>query len=123
MTAPNLVGITTVTGRIVGANLTTTAATSIVSNAPGSNKCLKINTLNACNYSTSTANITISFYSGAALGGTAYPIVSSLSIPANSTLTVIDKLNILFLEEDDSLGAQATTGNTIVITASYEEIG
>ena len=122
MTAPNLVGITTVTGRIAGANLTTTAATSIISNAPSSNKCIKINTLNACNYSTTTANITISYYSSAALGGTAFPIVSNLSVPANSTLTVIDKLNILFLEEDDSLGEQATTANTIVITASYEEI-
>ena len=122
MTAPNLVGITTVTGRIVGANLTTTSATSIISNASGSNKCIKINTLNACNWSTATANITINYYSAAALGGTAYPIVSNLSVPANSTLTVIDKLNILFLEEDDSLGATATTGNTIVITASYEEI-
>jgi hypothetical protein len=122
MTAPNLVGITTVTGKITGANLTTTAATNIVSNAPGSNRCIKINTLNACNWSTSTANITINFYTGAALGGTAFPIVSSLSVPANSTLTVIDKLNILFLEEDDSIGATAGTANTIVITTSYEEI-
>jgi hypothetical protein len=123
MTAPNLVGITTVTGRIVGANLTTTAATSIISNAPSSNQCVKINTVNACNYSNTAANVTISFYTGAALGGTAFPIVSNLSVPPNSTLTVIDKLNILFLEEDDSLGATATTANTIVITASYEEIG
>jgi hypothetical protein len=122
MTAPNLVGITTVTGRITGANLTTTTATSIVSNAPSSNRCLKINTVNACNYSSSAANVTVSFYTAAALGGTAFPIVSNLSVPANSTLTVIDKLNIIFLEEDDSLGATATTANTIVITASYEEI-
>lgn len=122
MTAPNLVGITTVTGRITGANLTTTAATSIISNAPSSNQCIKINTVNACNYSSSAANVTISFYTGAALGGTAFPIVSNLSVPPNSTLTVIDKLNILFLEENDSLGATATTANTIVITASYEEI-
>jgi hypothetical protein len=123
MTAPNLIGITTVTGRITGANLTTTDATSIVSNAPGSNKCLKINTVNACNWTNSAANVTVSYYSAAALGGTAYPIVSNLSVPANSTLTVIDKLNILFLEEDNSLGARATTANTIVITASYEDIG
>jgi len=122
MTAPNLVGITTVTGRITGANLTTTTATSIVSNAPSSNRCLKINTVNACNYSSSAANVTVSFYTAAALGGTAFPIVSNLSVPPNSTLTVIDKLNIIFLEEDDSLGATATTANTIVITASYEEI-
>ena len=122
MTAPNLVGISTVTGKITGANLTTTSATSIITNASNSNKCIKINTLNACNWSAVTANITISYYSAAALGGTAYPIVSNLSVPPNSTLTVIDKLNILFLEEDDSLGATATTANTIVITASYEEI-
>ena len=123
MTAPNLVGITTVTGRITGANLTTTTATSIITNASSSNKCIKINTLNACNWSSSAANVTVNFYTGAALSGTAYPIVSNLSVPANSTLTVIDKLNILFLEEDDSLGATAGTANTIVITASYEEIG
>jgi hypothetical protein len=123
MTAPNLVGITTVTGRITGANLTTTDATSIITNAASSGKCMKINTVNACNWSSTTANITINYYNAAALGGTAYPIVSSLSVPANSTLTVIDKLNILFLEEDDSLGAIAGTANTIVITASYEEIG
>ena len=122
MTAPNLVGISTVTGKITGANLTTTAATSIITNASSSNKCIKINTVNACNWSSVTANITISYYSAAALGGTAYPIVSNLSIPSNSTLTVIDKLNILFLEENNSLGAQAATANTIVITASYEEI-
>ena len=123
MTAPNLVGITTVTGRITGANLTTTAATSIISNATGSNKCIKINTLNACNWSATAANITVNYYTAESLGGTAYPIVSNLSVPANSTLTVIDKLNILFLEENDSLGATAGTANTIVITASYEEIG
>ena len=123
MTAPNLVGITTVTGRIVGANLTTTAAASVISNASSSGKCMKINTVNACNWTNSAANVTVSYYSAAALGGTAYPIVSNLSVPPNSTLTVIDKLNILFLEEDNSLGAQATTANTIVITASYEDIG
>lgn len=122
MTAPNLVGITTVTGKITGANLTTTAAASVISNASGSGKCIKINTVNACNWTSSAANITVSYYSAAAIGGTAYPIVSNLSVPPNSTLTVIDKLNILFLEEDNSLGAQATTANTIVITASYEEI-
>lgn len=122
MTAPNLVGITTVTGKITGANLTTTSAASVISNASGSGKCIKINTVNACNWTSSAANITVSYYSAAAIGGTAYPIVSNLSVPPNSTLTVIDKLNILFLEEDNSLGAQATTANTIVITASYEEI-
>ena len=54
MTAPNLVGITTVTGKITGANLTTTAATSVITNAASSGKCMKINTVNACNW-TSTA--------------------------------------------------------------------
>jgi hypothetical protein len=83
---------------------------------------MKINTVNACNWTSTAANVTVSYYSGATLGGTAYPIVSNLSVPPNSTLTVIDKLNILFLEEDNSLGATATTANTIVITASYEEI-
>ena len=122
MTAPNLVGITTVTGKITGANLTTTAATSVITNAASSGKCMKINTVNACNWTSTAANVTVNYYSGAALGGTAYPIVSNLSVPPNSTLTVIDKLNILFLEENNSLGATATTANTIVITASYEEI-
>ena len=122
MTAPNLVGITTVTGRIVGANLTTTAAASVISNASSSGKCMKINTVNACNYTASLATITLGYYNAANVGGTQFQIVGNVVVPANSTLNVIDKSSQYYLEENSSFGATAGTANAIIITCSYEDI-
>jgi len=122
MAAPNLIGATTINGKTAGANLTTTAATTILSNASSSGKVLKINTLNASNRTNSSANVSVVWNNAAALGGTSYNIVSGLVVPAGSTLTVIDKSTQYYLEENQSIGATAATGNTINITVSYEDI-
>jgi hypothetical protein len=122
MAAPNLIGATTITGKTTGANLTSNSATTILSNASSSGKVLKINTLNASNWTTSSANVSVFWNSAAALGGTSYNIASGLVIPAGSTLTVIDKSTQYYLEENQSIGATSATGNTIIITVSYEDI-
>jgi hypothetical protein len=122
MTAPNLIGMTTVVGKTTGANLTSASATTILSNASGSGKCLKINTLNVANYGASPVGITINYYTGASLGGTAYQIVANVTIPATSTLNVIDKTSQYYLEENNSLGAIASTANFLTVTCSYEDI-
>ena len=122
MAAPNLIGATTITGKTAGANLTTTGATSILSNASSSGKCLKVNTLNITNYTSNAATITVSWYNAASLGGTAYPIAGSISVPGNSTLNIIDKTSQYYLEENTSLGATSGTANTIIATCSYEDI-
>lgn len=122
MAAPNLINATTITGKTTGVNLTTTSATSVLNNAASSGKVLKINTLNVSNYSASPVLVTVSWYSAASLGGTAYAIAGNISVPAGSTLNVIDKTSQYYLEENQSLGATAGTANTLNVTCSYEDI-
>jgi hypothetical protein len=123
MAAPNIVNVTTIIGKTAVANLTTTSATSVVSNAASSNKVFKINSLVVSNVDgASTANITISYYSAAALGGTATEIARTVGVPANSTLIIIGKDNPIYLEEDRSIGATASVANDLKVICSYEEI-
>jgi hypothetical protein len=122
MAAPNIIGATTILGKTTGANLTSTSATTVLNNANGSNKCLKVNTLNVANYGASAANISIQWNNGANLGGTSFAIAGNVTVPANSTLNVIDKTSQYYLEENQSLGATAGTANTIIVTCSYEDI-
>ncbi len=123
MANPNIVNVTTITGKTVIADLTTTAATSVVSNPASSGKVFKINSINVANVDgAAAADITISLYGAAALGGSVTQIVSTVSVPADATLIVMDKTTSLYLEEDRSIGATAGTANDLKVICSYEEI-
>jgi hypothetical protein len=122
MAAPNLIGATTINGMTAGANLTSASATTVLNNPASSGKCLKVNTLNVSNYNTSAALITVGWYDQANVGGTQFTIVGRVSIPANSTLNVIDKTSQYYLVENTSLGATASAANSLCVTCSYEDI-
>ena len=119
---PNIVAVTTIYGNTSTTSLTTTSATSLVSNAAASSKVYKIDSIVVANTSASAANITINVYSAAALGGTAYPIASTISVPADATLIITDKTTSFYLLENQSIGATAGAANDLVVTASWEEI-
>jgi hypothetical protein len=121
MAAPNLINATTINGKTVGANLTSTVATTIINNPASSGKCLKVNTLNVNNYTGSDSVITIAYYNAASLGGTQFNI-AYVTVPARSTLNIIDKTSQYYLEENTSIGAIANTASACVVTASYEDI-
>jgi hypothetical protein len=122
MAAPNLIGATTINGMTAGANLTSASATTVLNNPASSGKCLKVNTLNVSNYNSSAALITVGWYDQANAGGTQFTIVSRVSVPANSTLNVIDKTSQYYLVENTSLGATASPANSLCVTCSYEDI-
>jgi len=123
MSAPNIVNVTTITGKTNVVSLTTTSATEVVSNAAASNKVFKINSLVVSNVDgTNAADITVSLYSEDNIGGTATQIVSTISVPADASLVVIDKSTSIYLEEDKSIGATAGTANDLKVVCSYEEI-
>lgn len=128
MAAPNLVSPTTITGKTSTTLVTTAAtATSILSNAASSGKVLKINALYVANVDgTSGLEVTVNYYPQAALAGTAVPIVSTVSVPADATLVVIDKEAYVYLEEDRSIGitvgASGFASGEIQVVCSYEEI-
>lgn len=123
MANPNIVSLTAIYGNTSTTSLSTTNATSIVSNASSSGRVLKINTLVVSNNDNSTAiAVTVNLYSAAALGGTAFPWVTNLSVPAGSALVVIDKTSSVYLLEDKSIGATANTASKITVISSWEEM-
>jgi hypothetical protein len=123
MANPNIVNVATINGNTSTVSLSTTSATSLASNAASSSKIYKVNSIVVANTNgTAAADITINIYSAAALGGTAFPIASTISVPADSTLVVTDKTTSFYLLEDKSIGATAGTANYLTVTASWEEI-
>ncbi len=123
MSAPNIVNVTTITGKTNVVDLTTTNATLVVENPAASNKVFKINSLVVSNVDgTNAADITVSFYSEDNIGGTATQIVSTVSVPADASLVVIDKNTSIYLEEDKSIGATAGSASDLKVVCSYEEI-
>ena len=122
MANPNIVNVSAIYGNTSTTSLTTTSATSLVSNAASSGKVFKIDNIVVANTTTAAATITINVYSAAALGGTAYPIASAISVPPYATLIVTDKSTSFYLLEDKSIGATAGTASALVVTASWDEI-
>jgi hypothetical protein len=122
MANPNLVNVTTINGNMSSVSLTTTSATSLMSNAASSGIAYKVNSIVVANTSASAANITINIYSAASLGGTAFPIASTISVPANASLIVTDKSTTFYLLENQSIGATAGTSSALVVTSSWEQL-
>ena len=123
MANPNIVNVTNIVGNNSLTALSTTNATSIINNAASSGKVYKVNSIVVANVDGSAAaDVTISIYSEDDLGGTAYQVVSTLSVPADASVIVVDKSTGFYLKEDQSVGATAGTASDLVVTASWEEI-
>ena len=126
MANPNIVDVSTILANNSFFLVSSTAdpfTTALVNNPASSGKVYKVNTLIATNVDTANSRVvTIKFFPQDDLGGTGRQIISNVSIPANSSLVVIEKNTSLYLTEDESLGVTAGTANTIVVTTSWEEI-
>jgi len=123
MANPNIVGVTTLTGKTDTFSLVDTNATVILTNAASSGKVMKVNTIIVANDDgTNNADITVSLNSAAAGGGTAVQIASTIQVIADSTLVLIDRASSFYLLEDKSLVATASAANDLNVIISYEEI-
>lgn len=123
MANPNIVNVAAIYGNNSTTALSSTSATSIINNAAASGKVYKVNSIVVANVDgASAADITINIYSQASLGGTAYAIASTISVPADASLIVTDKTTSFYLKEDQSVGAIAGAANDLVVTASWEEL-
>ena len=123
MAAPNIVNVTTITGKTVVASLTTTNSTLVVENVAASGKVFKINSLIVSNVDgSSAADITINLFSEDNIGGTGTQIVSTVTVPADASLVVITKDTAIYLEEDRSIGATASAASDLKVVCSFEEI-
>jgi hypothetical protein len=123
MANPNIVNVTTITGKTTYAALTTTLTTVLLANSAASGKVFKINSIMVANVDGSTAaDVTVGINTAAGGGGTTYELANTISVPADATLSVIDKTNSFYLEEDKSIVGGASANGDLDIVISYEEI-
>lgn len=120
MTAPNIAGLTTVTGKSVGVAVGT-SATDLVANAASSNKVFKINSVIVSNVDgTNTASVDV-ILDKAGEGGL-YNLTKNIDVPAETTLVVVSKDTQLYLEEGDKITVTANAASDLQAICSYEEI-
>ena len=130
MANPNIVNVTTIYGKTTYLTPSGTTAVVLLPNAASSGKVLKINQIVAANVNGSAAvDTTVSIYSNGAVaqgsapaGGTAYPIVSTVSVPADASLIVTDKTTAIYLMEGTSIAVTSGTASGITYSISYEVI-
>jgi hypothetical protein len=130
MANPNIVNVTSILGETTF--LTPSATTSVVllPNAASSGKVYKINQIVAANVDGASAvNTSVDIYTDGSVaqgsapsGGTAYPIVSTVSVPADASLIVTDKTTAIYLMEAQSIAVTSGTASKITYTISYEII-
>jgi len=120
MAAPNLVNVATITAKSVQAALTTTLTTEILANGSSSGKVFKINNIIVANIDGSSS-VDISVFITKS-GGSPLALASTVALPADSSIVVIDKNNGLYLQEGDNIEAGAGANSDAVITISYEEL-
>lgn len=119
MAAPNIVNVTTITGK-TAVQAVSTAATDIVSNAATSSTVVKINSLVVANIDgTNSANITASVFRSS----TEYKVAHTIAVPGGASLVVVDKNTSIYLEEGDSLRLTASANTRLHAVCSYEIIG
>jgi hypothetical protein len=130
MAAPNIINPTTITGKTTYFTPSGTTAVVLLTNAASSGKVLKINSVIAANVDgTNAVDVTVAYYTDGAVaqgsgpsGGTAYSIVSTVSVPADASLIVIDKSTQLYIEEDNCLTVTVSSADDVTFVVSYEEI-
>lgn len=129
MANPNIVNVTAILGTTTYLTPSGTSAVVLVPNAASSNKVFKIDNVVVSNTTGSAANATVSIYTNGAVaqgsapsGGTAFPIVSAVSVPANSSLIAVDKTTSFYLMEGTSVTVTSGTGSALTYSISYEDI-
>lgn len=129
MANPNITNVTAIYGNTTYLTPSGTTAVVLLANPASSNEVFKINQIVAANVSGSAANATISIYTNGAVaqgsapsGGTAYPIISTVSVPTSASLIAVDKTTAIYLQEGTSIVVTSGTGSAITYSISYEDI-
>ena len=130
MANPNIVNVTAIYGTTTYLTPSGTTAVVLLPNAASSGLVYKINNIVAANVNGSAAvDTTVSIYSNGAVaqgsapsGGTAYPIVSTVSVPADASLIVADKTTGIYLMEGTCISITSGTASAITYSISYENI-
>lgn len=123
MTAPNIVNTTTMTLKTEAFSLVNVSPTVAVNNAAASGLVKKVVSLTVSNINgANDSAITVTINDQDDGAGTAVSLATTIVVPANSTLIVIDANAPIFLQEDQSIVATASTNGDLDVVVSYQEI-
>jgi hypothetical protein len=130
MANPNLLAATTASGTTTYYTPGGTTAVVLLANAASSGQVYKINQIVCANVNGSSAvNATVSVYTNGAVAqgsapssGTAYPIISTIAVPASASVIAVDKTTAVYLMEGTSITVTSGTASGITYTISYEII-
>ena len=118
MSAPNLATVSTITAKAVHADLTTSGA-DILTNATDSGKVFKVNNIVVGNVDgTNSATVSLRLI----IAGTGRFIYSQISVPAGSSLVLVDRNTAIYLEENGIIHMVASANSDLTVMINYEEI-
>jgi hypothetical protein len=134
MANPNIVNVTSIYGNTAyvipssAATATTSwtynGTTSLTGLTPAANTVNRVTSITAANTTSSAATATIAVGNNATFGSATvvtYPAYQ-ISVPANSTLVIIDKTNSVYITENQSVAAYSGTASALTFTATFEAI-
>jgi hypothetical protein len=123
MANPNLAAATSVYAANAQVSLTATTATLLVSNAASSGKVYLIDSIVVSNVDgTNAADISVVRFNSATNSGTAFPICSTVVVPADASLIVVGSENKINLLEDESIYVTASVANDLVVDCNWKEL-
>ena len=124
----NIVNVTVING-ITDGLLPSVATAVVLLPNPTATNVFKVDQIMVANVTSSAATATVQYYSNASVakgsapsGGTAYPIASTISVPASASLIVVDKTTAIYLQEGTSISVTSGTANGITYSISYEDM-
>jgi hypothetical protein len=123
MANPNIVSVNSIFGNTTGIALTTTLTTVLLANAAASGKVFKIESIMVANVDgSSAADVTIDWNTNAGGTGTSIALAATIAVPADATLSLIDKTNSFYLMENQSIIGGASANSDLECIIAYEEI-
>jgi len=129
MAAPNIVGVTTITGVTTTHNHSNTEIITLVNNPRGSERSYKINNISVSNIDTTNAGLVTYKHhqaTGSIFGvpgaGTSISICNQLGIATGTTIVVTDRASAFYLQEGECISGQANVANLLNTIISYEII-
>jgi hypothetical protein len=132
MANPNIAALTSIYGNTAYVIPSTTAvsvawtyngSTALTGLTPASGTVNKITSIMATNVTGTAAAITIGISNNSTYAsGTPYYVAYQISVPANSTLIIIDKTTGFYITENQSVGVIVGTGSALNIVATIEAI-
>jgi hypothetical protein len=123
MANPNIATATSVLANNAQVSLTATTATQLITNAASSGKVFLVDSIIVANVDgTNACDVTVTRFQSATNTGTAFPIASTITVPADASIIIVGKDNPINLTEDESIYVTASAANDLVVDANWKEL-